>query len=138
MFFQRGENELVSKIEERIGGLLDWPWKTARGLQVLHYTPGTEYKPHYDYFDLRTSRHAPVPMRRGGQRGCHGHHVPGPSPRRRRHRVSRRAPGSRPQARQRRVLQLRPGPPFAKTLHGGAPVLAGEKWIAPSGCASAA
>ncbi|MGP1692183.1 MAG: 2-oxoglutarate-dependent dioxygenase, partial [Giesbergeria sp.] len=51
MFFQRGENAVVQRLEERIAALLDWPVDHGEGLQVLHYGPGAEYKPHYDYFD---------------------------------------------------------------------------------------
>ncbi|MFL6692941.1 MAG: 2-oxoglutarate-dependent dioxygenase, partial [Ramlibacter sp.] len=51
MFFQRGENELVRRIEARIARLLNWPEENGEGLQILHYRPGAEYKPHYDYFD---------------------------------------------------------------------------------------
>ena len=51
MFFQRGESALVQTIEERIAKLLQWPIENGEGLQVLHYRPGAEYKPHYDYFD---------------------------------------------------------------------------------------
>ena len=51
MFFERGENAVVQKLEARIARLLDWPLENGEGLQVLHYRPGAEYKPHYDYFD---------------------------------------------------------------------------------------
>ena len=67
MFFQRGENELIRRIEDRIGRLVNWPVENGEGLQVLHYTPGTEYKPHYDYFDPDAPG-TPTILRRGGQR----------------------------------------------------------------------
>jgi prolyl 4-hydroxylase len=67
MFFQRGENELVKRIEERIARLVDWPEENGEGLQVLHYRPGTEYKPHYDYFDPLEPG-TPTILKRGGQR----------------------------------------------------------------------
>ena len=67
MFFQRGENELVTRIEERIAKLVNWPVENGEGLQVLHYTPGTEYKPHYDYFEPGEPG-TPTILRRGGQR----------------------------------------------------------------------
>ena len=38
--------------------LLNWPLENGEGLQVLHYRPGAEYKPHYDYF-APTSRARP-------------------------------------------------------------------------------
>jgi prolyl 4-hydroxylase len=30
---------------------VNWPVENGEGIQVLHYRPGAEYKPHYDYFD---------------------------------------------------------------------------------------
>jgi hypothetical protein len=67
MFFQRGESELVRRIEERIARLVNWPVENGEGLQVLHYRPGTEYKPHYDYFDPNEPG-TPTILKRGGQR----------------------------------------------------------------------
>ncbi|HRO82507.1 MAG TPA: 2-oxoglutarate-dependent dioxygenase, partial [Alicycliphilus denitrificans] len=40
MFFQRGENEAVARLEERIARLVRWPVENGEGLQVLHYRPG--------------------------------------------------------------------------------------------------
>ena len=51
MFFSRGETPLCQRIEARIAVLLNWPVVNGEGLQVLHYLPGAEYKPHHDYFD---------------------------------------------------------------------------------------
>ena len=44
-----------------------WPVQNGEGLQVLHYQPGAEYKPHYDYFDPDEAG-TPALLRRGGQR----------------------------------------------------------------------
>lgn len=49
--FQRGETDLVRRIEQRISELVGSPVEHGEPIQVLHYTPGTEYKPHFDYFD---------------------------------------------------------------------------------------
>ena len=46
--------------------LLQWPIENGEGLQVLHYRPGAEYKPHYDYFDPPRTRHAHHHQRGGG------------------------------------------------------------------------
>jgi prolyl 4-hydroxylase len=67
MFFQRGENELVSRIEARLSKLLNWPVENGEGLQILHYKPGAQYKPHYDYFDP-SQPGTPTILKRGGQR----------------------------------------------------------------------
>ena len=67
MFFQRGETALVRTIEARIARLVNWPLQNGEGMQVLQYVPGTEYKPHYDYFDP-DELGTPTILRRGGQR----------------------------------------------------------------------
>ncbi len=64
---QRGENELVARIEARIEALTRWPAENGEGLQVLRYDKGNEYRPHFDWFDPAL----PGPrkhMERGGQR----------------------------------------------------------------------
>jgi prolyl 4-hydroxylase len=129
MFFQRGENELVQRIEARIGRLLDWPVENGEGLQVLHYQPGTEYKPHYDYFDPAQPG-TPTIVKRGGQRVAtivmylgepeKGGGTVFPD-------VHMEVAPKRGNA----VFFSYERPhPSTKTLHGGSPVLAGEKWIA--------
>jgi prolyl 4-hydroxylase len=67
MFFERGESELVSRIEARIAHLLGWPVQNGEGLQVLRYGPGAEYLPHFDYFDPAAPG-TPAILQRGGQR----------------------------------------------------------------------
>ena len=129
MFFERGEHPVVARLETRIAVLLDWPLENGEGLQVLRYAPGAEYKPHYDYFDPAHSG-TPLILRRGGQRVaslvCY---------------LNTPAQGG---ATVFPDVQLDVAPvrgnavffsydrahPATKTLHGGAPVLDGEKWVA--------
>ncbi len=129
MFFRRGENDLVARIEARIGRLLNWPVENGEGLQILHYRPGTEYKPHYDYFDPAEPG-TPSILRRGGQRVAtvvmylaepqQGGGTTFPD-------VHLEVAPKRGNA----VFFSYDRPhPATRTLHGGAPVLAGEKWIA--------
>jgi prolyl 4-hydroxylase len=129
MFFQRGENDLVRKIEARIARLVAWPEENGEGLQVLHYGPGTEYKPHYDYFDPAEPG-TPTILKRGGQRVAtivmylgepdKGGGTTFPD-------VQLQIAPKRGNA----VFFSYERPhPSTRTLHGGAPVLAGEKWIA--------
>ena len=129
MFIQRGENELVRRIEERIARLVNWPVENGEGLQILHYRPGTEYKPHYDYFDPKEPG-TPTILRRGGQRvGTIVMYLGEPEkgggttfPD-----VSLEVAPKRGNA----VFFSYDRPlPSTKSLHGGARVLAGEKWIA--------
>ncbi|MES2977299.1 MAG: 2OG-Fe(II) oxygenase [Pseudomonadota bacterium] len=129
MFFSRGESSVIQTVEERIARLLGWPIENGEGLQVLRYGPGAEYKPHYDYFDPAEPG-TPTILQRGGQRvatlviylnepesgGCTVF------PDAQVHVMPRRGNAvffnySRPH-------------PASRTLHGGSPVILGEKWIA--------
>lgn len=67
MFFRIGETPLVERIEQRIAELLQIPVSHGEGLQILHYLPGQEYEPHYDWFDPTQPGFAAV-TERGGQR----------------------------------------------------------------------
>jgi prolyl 4-hydroxylase len=66
-YFKRGENELLQRIEKRIAELVDCPIEQGEPIQVLHYQPGGEYKPHYDYFDPSHPGNEEV-LAQGGQR----------------------------------------------------------------------
>ncbi|MFD0672785.1 2OG-Fe(II) oxygenase [Cohnella sp. GCM10027633] len=50
MFFEESENELIERIETRVAELMNVPVTHAEPLQILHYKPGEQYQPHYDYF----------------------------------------------------------------------------------------
>ena len=129
MFFARGETPLVQRIEARIARLLHWPLDHGEGLQVLHYPPGAEYKPHYDYFDPAEPGTATL-LRRGGQRVATlllylntpeaGGGTVFPD-------VYMEVAAQRGNG----VFFSYDRPhPDTRSLHGGAPVLVGEKWIA--------
>lgn len=51
MFFTLNERPLIGRIEQRLASLLGVPANHGEGLQILHYLPGQEYKPHFDWFD---------------------------------------------------------------------------------------
>lgn len=129
MFFERGESELVQRIEQRIARLVNWPVENGEGIQVLRYGPGTEYKPHHDYFDPDEPG-TPTLLQRGGQRvGTVVMYLGEPE----------RGGGTVFPAAHFEVAPKRGNAVFfsyerphpgTRTLHGGAPVLAGEKWIA--------
>ena len=129
MFFQRGENALCERIEQRIATLLNWPVENGEGLQVLHYRPGTQYEPHNDYFDPAQPGSATI-LARGGQRvGTLVMYLNTPE-----------AGGGTtfPDAglcigpRKGHAVFFSYERPHAstRTLHAGAPVIAGEKWVA--------
>ncbi len=129
MFFQRGETDLCQRIEARIAALVNWPVENGEGIQVLRYSPGAEYKPHYDYFDPSQPGTAAI-LKRGGQRvgtvvmylntpeqggatifpdvGLDVHAIEGNAV----------------------FFAYGLADPSSLTLHGGAPVVQGEKWVA--------
>lgn len=129
MFFQRGETALVRTIEARIARLVNWPLQNGEGMQVLQYVPGTEYKPHYDYFDP-DELGTPTILRRGGQRvGTVVMYLSEPE----------KGGGTTfpdlslevaPKRGNAVFFSYSRPHPSTRTLHGGAPVIAGEKWIA--------
>ncbi len=67
MFFVRAETALIARIEARIAALLSWPLDRGEGLQVVRYPTGAQYKPHYDYFEPNEPG-TPAIVARGGQR----------------------------------------------------------------------
>lgn len=129
MFFERGENELCARIEARIAALVRWPVINGEGLQVLHYGPGAEYQPHYDYFDPKAPG-TPTLVSRGGQRvGTLVMYLNTPT---------KGGGTSFPDV----GVEVAPikgnavffsylvPDPATKSLHGGSPVIEGEKWVA--------
>lgn len=129
MFFSRGETDVVARLEARIARLVNWPIENGEGLQILQYRPGAEYKPHHDYFDPAAPG-TPTILRRGGQRvGTLLVYLNDPE----------KGGGTTFPEVQLEVAPKRGNAVFfsyerphasTKTLHGGAPVIAGEKWIA--------
>ena len=129
MFFEPAEFPVCARLEKRIAALLGWPLENGEGLQILRYGPGTEYRPHYDYFDPDEAG-TPTILKRGGQRvGSIVCYLNTPE-----------AGGATvfPDA----GLEVAPvrgnavffsydrPHPSTRTLHGGAEVSAGEKWVA--------
>jgi prolyl 4-hydroxylase len=129
MFFERGETELVTRIEQRVARLLNWPIEFGEGLQILRYSPGAQYRPHYDYFDPAEPG-TPTILKRGGQRvGTLVMYLQSPE---------KGGATTFPDVGLEVAAQRGTGVFFSyerpdadtRTLHGGAPVTAGEKWIA--------
>lgn len=129
MFYARAENELIARIERRLAQLTRWPVENGEGLQILHYHPGAEYKPHYDYFDP-SEPGTPTILKRGGQRVATIIMYL--------HEPDKGGGTVFPDAR----LTVAPKKghavffsydrphPSSKSLHGGMPVIEGQKWIA--------
>lgn len=49
-FIEESENEIVVRIENRVSSIMNIPIEHAEGLQILQYIPGQQYKAHYDFF----------------------------------------------------------------------------------------
>jgi len=127
--FFHDESELLTRLNQRIERLTAWPLAKGEPLQILRYGVGAEYEAHYDYFDPADPGTASI-LAIGGQRvGTLILYL------------------NTPEAGGATVfpdLDLevaavagnalffsydRPAPETL-TLHAGAPVTAGEKWIA--------
>ncbi len=129
MFFERNENAVVQRIETRIAKLLRWPIQNGEGLQILRYPPGAQYKPHYDYFNPAEPG-TPAILERGGQRVAtliiylYEPEAGGATV----------FPDIGLQVAPRRgnavFFSYAQAHPASRTLHGGEPVVTGEKWIA--------
>jgi len=129
MFFERSENAVCAAVERRIARLVNWPLVNGEGLQVLHYLPGAQYEPHHDYFDPAKSGTAAITARGGQRVGTLVMYLNSPE----------KGGGTTFPDVGLEVAPIRGNAvffsydrphPSTKTLHGGAPVIAGEKWVA--------
>lgn len=130
IWFQRCEDPFIAALDQRVAELMNWPLENGEGFQILHYNGGGEYRPHFDYFppdQAGSTKHTS----RGGQRVAtlilYLNDVPG---------------GGEtifPDAGMSVVAKQGGGVYFSYmnsdrqldplTLHGGAPVREGDKWI---------
>lgn len=129
MAFARGATPLIARIERRIAALLDWPFENGEALQILRYEQGQQYRPHYDYVDPIEAGAAKF-LARGGQRVASL--------------VMYLNTPSEGGATNFPDIGLEVAPikgnavffsydrphPSTKSLHGGMPVITGEKWVA--------
>jgi len=66
-FFAINENDFIARIDRRIAQVMHWPLENGEGIQILNYKIGGEYQTHFDYFppgDPGSQRH----LGHGGQR----------------------------------------------------------------------
>lgn len=130
-YFQRGESPLISRLDRRISELMNWPEDHGEGIQILHYGVGAQYKPHFDYFPENESGGA-LQMTQSGQRVAtlvmylnevtEGGETVFPD-------VGISITPKRGSAAYFAYFNSL-GQVDPATLHGGAPVSTGEKWIA--------
>ena len=129
-FFPRCEDEFITRLDRRIARLMNWPLENGEGLQILRYGVGGEYRPHFDYFPPHEPGSA-THLARAGQRVAtlivylsdvaEGGDTIFPDAHLS---VTPRKGGAVYFRYTNAAGQLDP-----LSLHGGAPVLAGEKWI---------
>ncbi|EGQ20677.1 prolyl 4-hydroxylase [Sporosarcina newyorkensis 2681] len=50
MFIEDDENLIVTRVKKRISAIMKIPMEHGEGLQILRYTPGQQYKAHHDFF----------------------------------------------------------------------------------------
>lgn len=128
--FGRGETELIARIDARAAALMGMDTEHGEGLQAMRYGVGAQYVPHFDYFPPDDPGSEPH-LRNGGQRvstlimylddvEAGGETI---FPRIDFSYVPRRG----------QALYFEyttaDGSLDPLSLHGGAPVLSGEKWI---------
>lgn len=130
MYFSRGQNALIQNLEHRLSELVGIPIGHGEGIQVLHYKVGAEYRPHYDYFPEESG--SQNYLKTGGQRVVTVIMYLND--------VEEGGETIFPEI----TLSVTPRKGSAlyfsyvnsmdqidtKTLHGGAPVITGSKWIA--------
>lgn len=127
----QANDPVVKLIRERAAALTLVPPEHGEPIQVLRYQPGEEYKNHVDYIPPKSAQ-AATRLARGGQRICtvlmylndveEGGETLFP-------RAEVKVPARQGDAVV--FFNVRPdGAVDPRTLHAGAPVIQGEKWLA--------
>ena len=130
-YFLLNENDFIARLDRRIAEVMHWPIENGEGIQILRYGVGGEYKTHFDYFPPSDSG-SQAHLAKGGQRvstlvmylndvGAGGETV---FPH-----LNLSVVPKKGSAVYFEYCNSR-GQVDARTLHGGLPVTAGEKWIA--------
>ena len=129
--FDRGENAVVQRLEQRIAALTGVPVEHGEPLQILHYQVGGEYQPHHDFFDPRDAG-SPAHLACGGQRVgsivIYLNDVPEGG--------ATDFPSLELSVKPQQGCAIyfeycnEAGELDSRCLHGGAPVIRGEKWVA--------
>lgn len=130
MFFRLAENALIERLDRRLSALMQLPLEHGEGLQVLRYPVGAQSRPHYDFL-MPTSDANRASLARSGQRVStlivYLNEVARGG--------ATLFPESGIEVTPRRGCALyfeycnADGQLDPLSLHAGAPVLAGEKWI---------
>ena len=124
-------DKVVQSIENRLAKLGGYPKENGESIQVLFYEKGAEYRPHFDFFNPETPG-GNTHLSRGGQRVVTILMYLN-TPTRGGETIFPRANVSVTPVKGTAVLFYNctpSGETDSLTLHGGAPVIEGEKWIA--------
>jgi prolyl 4-hydroxylase len=128
---KESEGKSLQNVRKCLEKLTDIPRKNGEEVQVLHYGIGAEYKPHFDYFD-KTSSGGALQLARGGQRIA-TLLIYLNTPEKGGETVFPKAKIWIKPIQGKAVLFYNvdlQGNPDPLSLHGGSPVISGEKWIA--------
>lgn len=130
-FFPRDADPFIARLQRRIAAVMHCPIENAEALQILRYRTGEQYTPHYDYFPPNEPGSAAT-LAAGGQRVSSlviylndveaGGATVFPK-------LHLSVTPQRGSAVYFEYCNSR-GQLDRRTLHAGAPVLRGEKWIA--------
>jgi len=130
-YFLVNSNPFIARLDRRIAALMNRPVENGEGLQILHYHTGGEYTPHFDYFPPADPG-SHVHLANGGQRMAtliiylndveDGGATVFPE--------LKLTIGPKKGAALYFEYSNSRGQVDPLTLHGGLPVLRGEKWIA--------
>eukprot|EP00252_Welwitschia_mirabilis_P015408 TRINITY_DN3387_c0_g1_i2.p1 TRINITY_DN3387_c0_g1~~TRINITY_DN3387_c0_g1_i2.p1 ORF type:complete len:318 (+),score=42.21 TRINITY_DN3387_c0_g1_i2:155-1108(+) len=146
-FIAKGKDEIISRIESKIAAWTFLPKENGEDIQVLRYEEGQKYEPHYDYFQDKFN------IARGGHRiatvlmyltdvGKGGETVFPTAEEDRRYRMqvnkndlsdcAKKGVAVKPKKGDALLFfSLTPSAiPDPRSLHGGCPVIEGEKWSA--------
>jgi prolyl 4-hydroxylase len=67
MFFRLRENAFIARLDERVSALMNLPVEHGEGLQVLHYPAGAQSLPHFDFL-VPSNAANQASLERSGQR----------------------------------------------------------------------
>jgi len=130
MFFRLAENDFIALVDRRIAELMNLPMENGEGLQVLRYGPAAKTEPHFDFLVPSNAANR-ASIARSGQRVStlvvYLNDVSGGGE------TIFPALGLAVTAQKGNAVYFEytnsRGEVDVKTLHAGAPVIKGEKWV---------
>lgn len=130
-FFDRGEDPIIARIEERVARLTGIPVNRGEGLQILHYAYAQEYQPHFDFFEPQNEEEAKMLEQPGNRIETLIFYLNDPE-----EGGATYFPQMKLSIHPKKGSVIRfgymseDGVPDRRSEHAGLPVITGEKWIA--------